>query len=68
MCLHSKSGRSAVGKEKLAAEWRIRVDIGRRREALLRGALGLDRVEHLVVSRFPIATDSLRISEFSRTS
>ena len=36
------------------------------REALLTTELGLDRVEHLVVSRFPVSTDNPRIIPFSR--
>lgn len=42
----------------------LRKEVGR--EALLQGTLGLDRIEHLVVSRFPIATDNPRIVAFSR--
>lgn len=37
-----------------------------KREHLLRGELGLDRVEHLVVSRFPVASDNPRIISYSR--
>lgn len=36
------------------------------REDLLRGELGLDRVEHLVLSRFPVASDNPRIIPYSR--
>ena len=36
------------------------------REALLTAALGLEHVEHLVVSRFPVATDNPKIIPFSR--
>lgn len=47
-----------------AYERALRKEVGR--EALLRETLGLDRVEHLVVSRLPIATGNSRIVAFSR--
>ena len=37
-----------------------------KRENLLREELGFDRVEHLVVSRFPVATENPRIIPYSR--
>lgn len=37
-----------------------------KREDLLRTKLGLDRVEHLVVSRFPVASENPRIIPYSR--
>lgn len=36
------------------------------REDLLRGELGLDQVEHLVLSRFPVASDNPRIIPYNR--
>jgi hypothetical protein len=42
----------------------LRKELGR--EALLTVELGLTRIEHLVLSRFPVATDNARIISFSR--
>jgi hypothetical protein len=42
----------------------LRKELGR--EALLTAELGLEHVEHLVVSRFPVATDNPRVIPFSR--
>ena len=40
----------------------------RSREQLLRTRLNLDAIEHVVVSRFPVLTDDLRIVPFNRLS
>ncbi|MDX1146845.1 hypothetical protein GOL39_30390 [Sinorhizobium medicae] len=37
-----------------------------RREHLLKQRLGLERIQHMVVSRFPVVTDNARILPFSR--
>ena len=42
----------------------LRKELGR--EALLTAELGLERVEHLVVTRFPVATNNPRVIPFSR--
>jgi hypothetical protein len=42
----------------------LRKEVGR--EALLTAELGIERVEHLVITRFPIATDNPRVVAFSR--
>jgi hypothetical protein len=37
-----------------------------RREHLLKTKLGLDQVQHMLVSRFPVVTDDIRVLPFSR--
>lgn len=50
----------------LVTSYEKALDKDRRREHLLQDKLSLDKIQHVVVARFPVVCDSRRIVPFSR--
>jgi hypothetical protein len=62
------AGRFARYNQRLVRAYERALEKEKAREALLQSKLSLERIEHVVVSRFPVLTNNRRIVTFSRLS